>query len=179
MRGLQWEWLGGLPPLRTAARCRRGFHGHGDGQRPRACGLDVQLGCGRVQASACARRVRTALPGGSATRARGRPQGGDRDRVRRRGPRGADRALQQPSRRRWRDRRPDERTQRRARGVQGTRTTARHDPHRVRVRARAGPGRGQPFRPRRCPRGDRGRRRGGGRTTIGSAPPAARSRSGR
>ena len=43
---LQWEWLGGLPPLRTAAVVGAGRTGTGVASVLARAGLDVQLGCG-------------------------------------------------------------------------------------------------------------------------------------
>src|SRR3954449_10762278 len=42
---LQWEWLGGLPPLRKAAVIGAGAMGTGVGALLARAGLDVQLGC--------------------------------------------------------------------------------------------------------------------------------------
>jgi glycerol-3-phosphate dehydrogenase (NAD(P)+) len=43
--GLQWEWLGGLPPLRTAAVVGAGCMGTAAAAVLARAGLDVQLGC--------------------------------------------------------------------------------------------------------------------------------------
>jgi 1-acyl-sn-glycerol-3-phosphate acyltransferase len=43
--GLQWEWLGGLPPLRTAAVIGAGTMGTAIASVLARAGLDVQLGC--------------------------------------------------------------------------------------------------------------------------------------
>jgi glycerol-3-phosphate dehydrogenase (NAD(P)+) len=43
--GLQWEWLGGLPPLRTAAVVGAGSMGTATAVVLARAGLDVQLGC--------------------------------------------------------------------------------------------------------------------------------------
>jgi glycerol-3-phosphate dehydrogenase (NAD(P)+) len=43
--GLQWEWLGGLPPLRTAAVVGGGSLGTAIASVLARAGLDVQLGC--------------------------------------------------------------------------------------------------------------------------------------
>jgi glycerol-3-phosphate dehydrogenase (NAD(P)+) len=43
--GLQWEWLGGLPPLRTAAVIGGGSMGTAIASVLARAGLDVQLGC--------------------------------------------------------------------------------------------------------------------------------------
>jgi glycerol-3-phosphate dehydrogenase (NAD(P)+) len=43
--GLQWEWLGGLPPLRTAAVVGAGSMGTAVGVVLARAGLEVQLGC--------------------------------------------------------------------------------------------------------------------------------------
>jgi glycerol-3-phosphate dehydrogenase (NAD(P)+) len=42
---LQWEWLGGLPPLRTAAVVGAGSDGTGAASVLARAGLEVQLGC--------------------------------------------------------------------------------------------------------------------------------------
>ena len=63
---LQWEWLGGLPPLRKAAVIGAGSMGTGVAALLARAGLDVQLGCRsaehaeRIQAE---RRNRDYLPG--------------------------------------------------------------------------------------------------------------------
>src|SRR5919199_957662 len=63
---LQWEWLGGLPPLRKAAVIGAGAMGTGVAALLARAGLDVQLGCRsaehaeRIQAE---RRNRDYLPG--------------------------------------------------------------------------------------------------------------------
>ena len=43
--GLQWEWIGGLPPLRTAAVVGAGSMGTAAAQVLARAGLDVQLAC--------------------------------------------------------------------------------------------------------------------------------------
>lgn len=43
--GLQWEWLGGLPPMRTAAVVGAGSMGTAMANVLARAGLDVQLGC--------------------------------------------------------------------------------------------------------------------------------------
>jgi 1-acyl-sn-glycerol-3-phosphate acyltransferase len=48
---LQWEWLGGLPPLRTAAVVGAGSEGTAVASVLARAGLDVQLGC-RTEAEA-------------------------------------------------------------------------------------------------------------------------------
>ena len=53
---LQWEWLGGLPPLRTAAIVGAGGMGTALATVLRRAGLDVQLGC-RTEAQAEALRA--------------------------------------------------------------------------------------------------------------------------
>ena len=51
--GLQWEWLGGLPPLRTAAVVGAGSMGTAAALVLARAGLQVQLGCrNRAQADA-------------------------------------------------------------------------------------------------------------------------------
>ena len=54
--GLQWEWLGGLPPLRTAAVVGAGSMGTATAAVLRRAGLEVQLGC-RTGAQADALRA--------------------------------------------------------------------------------------------------------------------------
>jgi glycerol-3-phosphate dehydrogenase len=54
---LQWEWLGGLPPLRTAAVVGAGSMGTAVAVLLQRAGLDVQLGC---RSLAQARRVASA-----------------------------------------------------------------------------------------------------------------------
>jgi glycerol-3-phosphate dehydrogenase (NAD(P)+) len=54
--GLQWEWLGGLPPLRTAAVVGAGSMGTAAALVLARAGLQVQLGC-RTGAQADALRV--------------------------------------------------------------------------------------------------------------------------
>src|SRR5918992_348664 len=70
--GLQWEWLGGLPPLRTAAVVGAGCMGTAVASVLARAGLDVQLGC-RTAAQAerlDAERENTAyLPGVTLDRA--------------------------------------------------------------------------------------------------------------
>ena len=89
--GLQWEWLGGLPPLRTAAVVGAGSMGTAMAnvlaRAGPGCTARLPHGLPGRAPARVGREQR--LPGGSATRGGGRAQGGDRDRVRRRGPRGA------------------------------------------------------------------------------------------
>jgi 1-acyl-sn-glycerol-3-phosphate acyltransferase len=54
--GLQWEWLGGLPPLRTAAVVGAGSMGTATAAVLARAGLEVQLGC-RTAAQAEALRA--------------------------------------------------------------------------------------------------------------------------
>ena len=54
--GLQWEWLGGLPPLRTAAVVGAGSMGTAAAAVLARAGVDVQLGC-RTAAQAEALRA--------------------------------------------------------------------------------------------------------------------------
>jgi 1-acyl-sn-glycerol-3-phosphate acyltransferase len=54
--GLQWEWLGGLPPLRTAAVVGAGSMGTAAAAVLARAGLEVQLGC-RTAAQADALRA--------------------------------------------------------------------------------------------------------------------------
>lgn len=49
---LQWEWLGGLPPLRTAAVVGAGSMGTAFAALLARAGLDVQLGCRRADHAA-------------------------------------------------------------------------------------------------------------------------------
>ncbi len=49
---LQWEWLGGLPPLRTAAVVGAGAMGTAFAVLLARAGLDVQLGCRRADQAA-------------------------------------------------------------------------------------------------------------------------------
>ena len=65
---LQWEWLGGLPPLRTAAVVGAGSMGTAAAVVLARAGLEVQLGCRTSeQADAAARRGRERrLPAGRA-----------------------------------------------------------------------------------------------------------------
>ena len=63
---LQWEWLGGLPPLRTAAVVGAGCMGTAISTVLARAGLDVQLGCrttSQAEAIAEARENRAYLPG--------------------------------------------------------------------------------------------------------------------
>jgi glycerol-3-phosphate dehydrogenase len=55
--GLQWEWLGGLPPLRTAAVVGAGRMGTATADVLARAGLEVQLGC---RTAAQAARLREA-----------------------------------------------------------------------------------------------------------------------
>lgn len=61
---LQWEWLGGLPPLRTAAVVGAGGMGTAAANVLRRAGLEVQVGC-RTEAQARALRAEreNRLPG--------------------------------------------------------------------------------------------------------------------
>ena len=64
--GLQWEWLGGLPPLRTAAVVGAGSMGTAAAVVLARAGLQVQLGCrtGAQAEALCADRENTRyLPG--------------------------------------------------------------------------------------------------------------------
>jgi glycerol-3-phosphate dehydrogenase (NAD(P)+) len=64
--GLQWEWLGGLPPLRTAAVVGAGSMGTAAAVVLARAGLQVQLGCrtGAQADALCAERENTRyLPG--------------------------------------------------------------------------------------------------------------------
>ena len=60
--GLQWEWLGGLPPLRMAAVIGGGSMGTAIASVLARAGLEVQLGRpDDVQAGACSRTARTPI----------------------------------------------------------------------------------------------------------------------
>jgi 1-acyl-sn-glycerol-3-phosphate acyltransferase len=64
--GLQWEWLGGLPPLRTAAVVGAGSMGTATAAVLRRAGLEVQLGCrtgAQAQALRAARENTRYMPG--------------------------------------------------------------------------------------------------------------------
>ena len=175
--GLQWEWLGGLPPLRTAAVVGGGSMGTAIASVLARAGLDVQLGCRTTSQAArlLDDRENAAYLPGVALDGGDRAQDRARDRVRRRGPGRARRPLQQPARRDRRDRRARGRAQRRAGDLQGPRAAARHHAHRLRGRARACASGRQPGRSRARARGDRGRRRRGRRhARPRPAPPAAR-----
>ena len=175
--GLQWEWLGGLPPLRTAAVVGGGSMGTAIASVLARAGLDVQLGCRTTSQAArlLDDRENAAYLPGVALEARIEPKTvreiefGGVDLVVLR------RAVQQPARRDRRDRRPRGRAQRGAGRLQGARSAARHHAHGLRGRARARASGRQPGRPGARARGDRGRRRGGGgHAQPGPAPPAAR-----
>src|SRR3954453_8860826 len=63
---LQWEWLGGLPPLRTAAVVGGGSMGAAMAVLLARAGLDVQLGCrtlAQAERVAAAREEERYLPG--------------------------------------------------------------------------------------------------------------------
>jgi glycerol-3-phosphate dehydrogenase (NAD(P)+) len=63
---LQWEWLGGLPPLRTAAVVGAGSMGTAMAELLARAGLDVQLGCrtlAQAERLAAAREEERYLPG--------------------------------------------------------------------------------------------------------------------
>ena len=100
--GLQWEWLGGLPPLRTAAVV-------GAGSMGTAAAL-VLARAGRAGAArlphrrpgrcASGRPRERALPPRPSARPRHRREDRAGDRACRRGPRGARRAVREPARRR-------------------------------------------------------------------------------
>ena len=63
---LQWEWLGGLPPLRNAAVVGAGSMGTATAIVLARAGLDVQLGCrtaGQAGRSAPRARTRATCPG--------------------------------------------------------------------------------------------------------------------
>jgi glycerol-3-phosphate dehydrogenase (NAD(P)+) len=64
--GLQWEWLGGLPPLRKAAVVGAGRVGTAMGNVLARAGLEVQLGCRTAIQAKCLREAgenRVHLPG--------------------------------------------------------------------------------------------------------------------
>ncbi len=114
---LQWEWLGGLPPLRTAVVVGAGPMGTSAATVLARAGLEVNLTCrtreqaeriesGRREPGAdLDRRIEV-----SALQRRGAGRGG---------PGGARGALQRPARGRGGDRRSPGRAQRRARGLAG------------------------------------------------------------
>jgi glycerol-3-phosphate dehydrogenase (NAD(P)+) len=63
---LQWEWLGGLPPLRTAAVVGAGSMGTAMAVLLERAGLEVQLGCrtlAQAERIAAAREEKRYLPG--------------------------------------------------------------------------------------------------------------------
>ena len=99
--GLQWEWLGGLPPLRTAAVVGGGAMGTAVvvGARARRARGAARLPHDLAGRGAAGRRARTPryLPGVALDR-RDRAQDRARDGVRGRGPGRARRALQRPAR---------------------------------------------------------------------------------
>jgi glycerol-3-phosphate dehydrogenase (NAD(P)+) len=64
--GLQWEWLGGLPPLRTAAVVGAGSMGTASAVVLARAGLQVQLGCrtgAQAEALSAERENKRYLPG--------------------------------------------------------------------------------------------------------------------
>ena len=179
---LQWEWLGGLPPLRTAAVIGAGSMGTAAAAVLSRAGLDVQLVCRTAAQSerVAAERENGAYLPGVTLDARHRCQADVRDRARGRGPDSARRALPQPPRRHGRAGHPHRRPFGGARGLEGPRAASRHHPQRLRLRARARSGRGHPGRPRARPRGGRaGRLGGGGHPRRRPAPSAARRPRGR
>ena len=136
---LQWEWLGGLPPLRRAAVIGAGSWGTAVAVMLARAGLEVDLGCRTARAGRLAARAapQRALPRRHrAARERQRPA-----RLRARAlaprPRRLRRPVRAAARRGRRPRRPDRAAQRRARVRQGPRAAARHAPDRLRLRARA------------------------------------------
>ena len=162
---LQWEWLGGLPPLRTAAVVGAGSMGTAAAVVLARAGLEVQLGC-RTSEQADLLRAEgenAAYLPGVQLRRRDRAARRARRGVRRGGPRGARGALQRAARGRRRDRRPGGRAQRRARGLEGPRAAARHHAVGLRGRARQGARGGLAGRSRARARGDRAGRVGGAR----------------
>ena len=140
--GLQWEWLGGLPPLRTAAVVGGGSMGTAVAAVLARAGLEVQLGCrtaAQAGRAAAERENAGYLPGVGA---------GPGDRAGRPSARSSSPGWTwwcwpcpaQPARRGRRDRRADGRAQRGAGRLEGPRAAARHDPAAYvaeRVRARA------------------------------------------
>ena len=81
---LQWEWLGGLPPLRTAAVVGAGCMGTAASAVLARAGVEVQLGCrtgAQAEAVSAARENTRYLPGLELDRAH-RRQDRPRDRVR-------------------------------------------------------------------------------------------------
>ena len=173
---LQWEWLGGLPPLRRAAVIGAGSWGTAVATMLARAGLEVDLGCrtarpGRAdRATARQRRVP------ARRRAAGVGQRHARVRARALAPR--PRVLRRPGRRAARrgrgPRRRDPAAHRRARDVQGPRAAARDAAVGVRRRARRLVGRRRPrrARARRRPRSATAPRSSSARATP---PSAARS----
>ena len=155
--GLQWEWLGGLPPLRTAAVVGAGSMGTAAAVVLARAGLQVQLGC-RTGAQAEALRADRVnsryLPGLQLDRAIDVKTVPEIELA------GVDlvvlavpcaslpAAVGEVGAR-------DGRPLGRARDLEGPRPAARHHTHRLRLRARAGARGGHPRRSRARARGDR------------------------
>ena len=140
---LQWEWLGGLPPLRRAAVIGGGSWGTAIAVALARAGIDVDLGCRtRAQADlmAATRAPTTTTCPASTCPERVRPMRaadlelGRHDLVAFAVP-----AAELPAVAR-RARRRDRAAHRRARALQGPRAAARDAPERVRRRAHAAPG---------------------------------------
>ena len=140
--GLQWEWLGGLPPLRTAAVVGAGSMGTAAAVVLARAGLQVQLGCrtGAQAEALCARAREQALPARPRAAVRNRDQDRARDRARGRGPRGARGPVRQPAGGGRRDRRPHGRPLGGARDLQGARAADGHHARRRSCPSASAPG---------------------------------------
>ena len=137
---LQWEWLGGLPPLRRAAVIGAGSwgtarRGHARPRRPRGRPRLPHARAGRLAAASCAATSATwtasSCPSASTCCAPPSSSSSRHDLV----------VLRRPgraaARRGRRPRRRDRAAHRRARVRQGPRAAARHAADRLRLRARA------------------------------------------
>ena len=159
---LQWEWLGGLPPLRRAVVVGAGSCGISLASMLARGGLEVELGCRTADQALALGATRSderylpgaVLPDGIAVRTAADLDFASADLVVLRGPR------LRPPRRAGRARRPRARPGRRARRGQGRRPARRCAAHRVRGGARARAGRGLAGRPRAGRRRARARRLG-------------------
>ena len=163
---LQYEWLGGMPALRTAAVVGAGPMGTALASLLARAGLEVELGCRtREQAEriAGAGVNHDRLPGVELPDAVS-AEAGVEDRVPGRRPRRLRRAEPRPPGRRRRGRREHRPPHRRRRLLEGPRPPVRHAPVRVRRRARPRPRRGRAGRPG-------SRRRGRDRETLRSWSP--------
>ena len=150
---LQWEWLGGLPPLRRAAVVGAGSWGTAVAVMLARAGLEVDLGARtREQALALAqaRRNERYLPG---VELPGRRQRAARVRAGALAPRPRllRRAGRRAARRRRRARAADPQPRRRARALQGHRAAARHAARGLRRGAHRRAGRSACWAARRTP----------------------------